>query len=333
MPIKLLINTVLFLNILNTESYAMQINEPEYYVKLNMQNCPRIIDINGIVIERNMKGHSSNAEYPINHWIKNGENTISFHYGPEDFVKSLTDDNSVCNAAVWVKGTAEDQAINYKIVDLDYLPDYEIDISLRHKNSMPSGHYAFSDNNSVIPSDNNSDFHIGDIQIGNGEFESVAGRVYRTFTATVPFPEWGFFTGDKISFYPYDKSLYKSMKNELWPMVLEYWDMFESQEIDKLIPLFEERSKELDIAYYREPGYSIKSFENDLRNIYKANYPLNRKESKQMKLVVSYNEQLVTIVNAANQIGTVMFYDKDSDSNTFFDIVWMKKDGKWIVAR
>jgi len=52
-----------------------------------------------------------------------------------------------------------------------------------------------------------------------------------------------------------------------------------------------------------------------------------------MQLVISYSGKLVTLVNAGTGNGTVMFYDKELDTNTFYDIVWMKKDGQWIIAR
>lgn len=329
------IHSVIFLILLQllfTKVYAMQIHEPEYYLKLNMQACPRFVDINGIEVERNLDAQSSSAEIPINHWIRNGENTISFHYGPEDFVKARINEHSTCNFAVWVKGTLGGRDVNFKVADLDYNPNYNLPEKERHKNSSPAGHYKLENNQTVL-STSPADFEIGEVQIGSGEFESVAGRIYRTFTANVPFPEWAFFSAEHLSYYPSTDDGYEAMKNKLWPMVLELWKLFETQDMEKILPLFEARSKEIDIAYYHEPGYTLKSLEADLKNVYTQKYPLDRRAEDEMQLVVSYNEKLVTLVNAATRNGTVIFYVKESDSVIFFDIVWMKKDGKWIVAR
>ena len=128
-------------------------------------------------------------------------------------------------------------------------------------------------------------------------------------------------------------SLIVGLKIIQWPMIVELWDLFETKKMNMILPLFEARSKELDLAFYREPGYSIESFEHDLSNAYKQKLPLNRIDNDYMQLVVAYNEKLVTMVNAGTGNGTVMFYDKTDNTNTFFNVVWMKKDGKWIIIR
>ena len=101
--------------------------------------------------------------------------------------------------------------------------------------------------------------------------------------------------------------------------------MFEDKSIDKILPIFELRSKELDLAFYREPGFSINSFKTSLERVYDTGYPLDRIDNQNMQLVVAYNQKLITIVNAGTLHGTVLFYDKEDNTHTFYDLMWMKK--------
>jgi len=311
----------------------MQIEKPEYFIKLDMYACPRYVDINGIVIEDDISGRASASEFPINHFIRKGNNTISIHYAPDAYMKQKTNSDSRCNISVWVRGTVNSKKVNYKVTDLDYIPDYNIPLNERYKKSLRDGNYKYAINEPEKAS-GSGDFTVGEVKTGKpGEFEADVSRIYRSFEADVPFPEWAFFSAEKIFDYPLSDEKYLQMESVIWPMVENLWALFEDEELEKIIPLLEFRSKELDLAFYREPGYSIKSFKHSLETVYKEGYPLNRKDKKHMQLVVSYNEKLVTLVNAGSGNGTVMFYDKELDTNTFYDIVWMKKDGQWIIAR
>jgi len=311
----------------------MQIEQPEYFLKLDMHSFPRTLVINGVVIEEDLSGRGSSAsQFPINHWIKKGENTLELHYGPEKFIKKRTNEYSKCNVAVWVKGKVEGKPVKYKVADLNYTPNYDIPLNERYKDSMSAGSYLYN-TESPKPTNEQGDFFIGEIKADSDKFDQKASRIYRTFTADVPFPEWAFFSADKIFDYPMNDDKYDDMNVKTWPMVVELWDLIETKKMDKILPLFEARSKELDMAYYREPGHSLESFEHDLKNVFKQGYPLDRLESSKMQLVVSYNEKLATKVNAGDGNGTLLFYDKKDNTYTFFNVIWMKKDGKWIIIR
>jgi hypothetical protein len=95
---------LLIFQIFFIKAIAMQIEQPEYILQLDMHSFPRVLVINGVIIEKDMSGRgSSSSQFPINHWIKNGENTFELHYGPEKFIKKRTNENSRCYASVWVK--------------------------------------------------------------------------------------------------------------------------------------------------------------------------------------------------------------------------------------
>ncbi len=315
--------------------YNMNIEKPNYYIKLHMQDCVRIVTVNGFEIERDFSADSSAAEIPINHLIKNGDNYFELMVPGQDYIEEEWSSDSNCAVEVRVSGTVSGEHIDYKVADIDFSADYSAPSTSLTKNSMISGAYQFNNGKTVL-ADHAQDSVVSDIKSLPNYVEGLDGVFQRSFIANVPFPQWAFFDGDKLfdGYHPIDsEDDYDKAEAVVWPKVEELWDLFEAKELDKILPLFEFRSKEYDQAFYREPGSTLDQLKNSLENVYDSKYPLNRKENENMQMLVSFSNNLVTIVNAATYNGTVMFYDYESNSNTFYTVYWMQKDGEWIIAR
>jgi len=313
----------------------MNIEKPNYYIKLHMQDCVRIVTVNGFEIERDFSGDNSAAEIPINHLIKNGDNYFELMVPGQEYIEEEWSSNSNCGVEVRVSGTVSGERIDYKVADIVFSADYSAPSTSLTKNSMSTGAYEFVNGTTVL-ADHAQDSVISNIKSLPNYVNGLDGVFQRIFTANVPFPQWAFFDGDELfgGYHPAkNDDEYDAAENIIWPKVLELWDLFEAKQLEKILPLFEFRSKEYDQAFYREPGNTLEQLKNSLENVYASKYPLNRKENKNMQMVVSFANNLVTIVNAGTNNGTVMFYDHETDSNTFYDVYWMQKDGEWIIAR
>ncbi len=313
----------------------MNIEQPNYYIKLHMQDCVRIVAVNGFEIERDFAADSSAAEIPINHLIKNGDNYFELMVPGQEYFEEEWSSNSNCAVEVRVSGTVSGEYIDYKVADIVFAADYSAPSTNLTKNSMVSGAYQFNNGKTVL-ADHAQDSVVSDIKSLPNYVKGLDGVFQRSFIANVPFPQWAFFEGDKLfdGLHPEkSKEEYRTAKAVVWPKVQELWDLFEAKDLAKILPLFDFRSKEYDQAFYRESGNTLEQLKNSLENVYASNYPLNKKENKKMQLLVSFANNLVTIVNAGTQNGTVMFYDHESDSNTFYTVYWMQKDGEWIIAR
>ena len=314
---------------------TMNIEQPNYYIKLHMQDCVRIVTVNGFEIERDFSGDNSAAEIPINHLIKNGDNYFELMVPGQEYFEEEWSSNSNCAVEVRVSGTVSGEHIDYKVADIVFSADYSAPSTNLTKNSMVSGAYQFNNGKTVLAAPA-QDSVVSDIKSLPNYINGLDGVFQRSFVANVPFPQWAFFDGDKLfnGYHPLaNDEQYDKADAIVWPKVQELWDLFEAKELDKILPLFEFRSKEYDQAFYREPGNTLEQLKNSLENVYASNYPIDRVDNKQMQLVVSFANNLVTIVNAGTNNGTVMFYDHETDSNTFYDIYWMQKDGEWIIAR
>jgi hypothetical protein len=315
--------------------HNMNIEQPNYYIKLNMQDCVRIVAVNGFEIERDFAGDNSGAAIPINHLIKNGDNYFELMVPGQEYFEDAWSSDSNCAVEVRVSGTVSGESVDYKVADIVFTADYSEPNTNFTKNSMATGAYQFN-NGKTLLADHAQDSVVSDIKVLPNYINGLDGVFQRTFSANVPFPKWAFFDGEQLfnGYYPAQgDEQYDNAKAVIWPKVLELWDLFEAKKLDKILPLFEFRSKEYDQAFYREPGNTLEQLKNSLENVYASNYPIDRVDNKQMQMVVSFASNLVTIVNAGTNNGTVMFYDHESDSNTFYDVYWMQKDGEWIIAR
>jgi hypothetical protein len=312
---------------------AMPIEKPSYYIQLKMNNCPWVVAVNGIQIGEDYDGNANNTKFPINHLIKNGANTFELLLGDEEYMKESTDASSVCEVLLGVSGTKDGEKINHKVTDLVFTPDYSGPPELLHKKSASAGNFRFEGTDQTILDPKSTDAIISDIAFTMDYFNDAGTSIKRTFTTNVSFPEWAFFKADKIFYYPISDDKYDQMKSQVWPLVLKLWDDFESKDFDRILPQFEMRSKEYDQAFYREPGETLNVLRAGIQADYNNNLPLNRKPNDKMQMFVSYTGTVVRIANAGTGNGTVMFYDKETDMNMFYDVFWMKKDGEWIIVR
>lgn len=315
---------------------AMKITEPEYYLKLDMVACAHVVLVNGFHMAQDFQGYGNTSTYPLNHLIRQGENTFDLVVGPQGYMEKNTSDQSRCRAEIRVKGTVDGGEVDFFVTDLQYTPDYTSPKDTLAAKSAKGGSFKFSGSSETLSDTTGKDTVVSDVQVranrktGN---ESGGHSLYRSFTAHVPFPEWAFFSAERIFEYPMTEEKYDAMEAQIWPELMVLWDLFENKKIDEILPLFELRSKEIDQAFYMEEGETLGGIKSGLQRIYKQDLPLNRKSIDVMQMVVEYNEKLVKIVNAGTGNGSIMFYDKESDSNTFYDVSWMKVDGKWVIGR
>ncbi len=314
------------------KSNSMNINQPSYFLKLKMNECPRSVAVNGVEIEQDYAGDANYTAYPINPYIRNGKNTFELIVGEQEDMEESTSETTECIVEIRVKGEVNGEEVDFLVADIRYSPDYlKAPESLYVRSSSP-GNFRFEGVDKTTPDVKGSDAVVGDVYTVEPYIEGIGHVFKREFTANTPFPEWMFFSGEKVFDYPMTDDSYDQMKDVVWPMVQELWNLFETKDIDKVMPLFEMRSKEYDQAFYREEGETYRMLKNSIENRLGDKYFLDRVDRKQMQLMVSFTGQLVTVVNAGSMKGAVVYTD-DDDFSVYYDAFWMRKEGKWIIAR
>ena len=315
-------------------STPMNIEEPSYYLQLDTKLCPHVITVNGIQITAEYEGSADNSRFPINPYIRNGQNQFELQLPPEDELKQFLSKDSLCSATIGVKGYYKGNEVDFVVANIVFTPNSEEKYEERHTKSIQAGNYRFEESGQSTLNPDAADASIGEITKSEDYFEDGDWFcLQRTFTANVDFPEWAFFSAEKIFTYPMDDDKYDSMAAQVWPLVLELWDLFEKKDLDQILPLFEFRSKEYDLAFYRPEGETLKLLKESIQSNYNEDYPILRQDKDYMQMYVAFNERLVSMKNAGSGNGTVMFYYQEADMNIFYDVYWMKIDGKWVIGR
>ena len=310
--------------------YAMKIDKPEYYLKLEAEKIPYLVLVNGVELERDFDGYSVITEMPINHLIKNGKNTFGFLVPPEEYHEGEFDPNNN-KVEIWVRGTSDSKSVEYKLADIIYKPELIDGIYKNSEPSMRAGVYSYGTDSTLI-SNENGNLVLGEITEEYDYLDEWATILTRSFTAEVDFPPWLIFKGEKIVDFPLKGDNFENAEKILFPELEVLQKLFDSREIEKILTVFEDRSSEYDIAYYKKPGTTLRELENSIRNTFENGYSQIVKDSDYMQLVSSSDGRVATIVNAGSMNGTIMF-DAGDDFVISYNAYWIRKDGEWIIAR
>ena len=311
----------------------MQITKPYYYLNFKINNCPRLVAINGFSVDEGFSGDANYGEYPINHLIKNGTNKLEMLIGDQETMVDFLDETSNCQVEVKVRGTIDGKDVDYLVTDINYTPKYTENWSDLTKDSRAAGRFSFDNNNQTTKVEQGGEFSVDTIKKGSIYFEGVGENFSREFEAVVPFSEWAFFSGDQIILPPINEDYNNKGEQIINPEIDRIIGIFESRDIQKILPYFELRSHEFDQAFYKTPGDTQADIERSLGGIFSRDLPLYKISDKNFQLIASFDGRLITRVDAGNREGTVYFDDEETGSSTFYTIYWMRKNGQWIIAR
>ena len=311
---------------------AMKIDQPSYYVRYNTNSTSFMFAVNGFVLKEEWGGDKNNYDEPINHLIRNGHNTIQLVSASEDDVKEYLNEDFNLTIEVRVKGTVKNKEVDYLVTNIVYSPNFTGDISDLYKNSAPAGSYAFGEGNIIT---NGNGFDVSEITQGGTYYVGTGPSFERTFDAIVDFPEWAFFQGDKIISLPWYTEEEAIKYIELIQKEIDKAvAIFDTRNIDKIISMFEMRSKEIDQAFYKEPGSTLNDISHSLDIVLnERNLPQGFVSDDSFQFVTSLDGRLLSRVDAGNMAGTIFFDDEETGTSTSYSIYWMRKDGEWIIAR
>lgn len=311
----------------------MKIDKPNYYLKLKMMSCPRIVTFNGVELESDMNGNSNYSEYPINHFIRNGENIIELLLPNLDYFEGDDANQVNCEVEIRVRGTQNGSQVDHKVVDVVYAPVDVEKVEQTYLNSMSAGKYNYKDESPSVADGKVFDFEAGAVKEGKKYPGGFDLTLERKFTAEVPFPEWGFFRAEKIAGLLETDEEFYALEAEILPLVHKMQKLYADQNLKEILNLTELRSREIDQAFYKADGTTQKDLEESIKHVFDSKFPLSPVSEDNLQLLLSNDGKLVTMVDAGNMRGTIFFKDTINTGFTAYTFYWMKKDGKFIIAR
>ncbi len=313
---------------------SMLTKKPYFTYRIEANGALFESKINGILLEKNVRGTQMIVEQPVNHYMRTGTNRIGFQLytrTPEDF------GNAKVTISLYVNQDEAPEA-NKKL-----LGQITFNAAEFAKNKQAAE--AIKTSMSAVKLDSSDDFSAsdnGDVivhapQIEQSKVRPTGFHVYQDIELETPFPLWGFFNADKLDFpdawadFVKDVDLYRAnITKPLYDEHEKIYQLFKAKDMNQILPLFAERNREMDIAMYLPEGSYEKELSSALlADIENKDSVLKLYTSDKASPAVSDDKTLIQIGNPA----MILFADDENSIYDKYPIWFYKKDGKWIISR
>ena len=309
--------------VIDQEKFTMSIlnKKPVFTIDLHGAGTRFQLYLNGVLVEvlRHSEGQST-YEIPVNHWMRSGKNTLDLTVYPNSKGEDIQP-NSVIKALLQVRnfGDQENHALGgfvfkgatYKAAVLDTA--YQRDIES----------FEIVDSGGIKIS-----------ELGMIEDAPFDGARKYALTLEVPsnLPLWAFFESDEVpDLDTMSDESYEAITAEMYVILKGIQDHLEQGKVDEVMPLFAERNRETDLAFYKEEGQTQRELHSDFTNDIPTLNMLNLgpdsagyESERNLKLASSLRNERDNAIS-----GNL----KSGPGNLSFPIMFRKQDGKWIITR
>jgi len=280
------------------------------------------------------RGQPTEIELPVNHLIKAGENELTLLLIANDKKNKKYLENMYVKMTLRVRPSGSDPDKNFSLATLEFSGA---------KAAIGRGIEGNSDKDRLnsrndFITDQDGDIAIGDVEIT--DFKKLGDVVSRKITLpAIGLPRWAFLDSDDITDIKgidingaIDDNLDQKLIREMLPIYQAIWHALKSKDITPILPLFEERNREYDAAFYRQPGTTARMLAKSLRE--SANNPeceLFPITSDNTVSQVYDNDKLARLKqNSDDPLIGLNFVDGGSIG---YDLILRKQNGRWIITR
>ena len=236
---------------------------PKVECKISWPN----VKISGSAENVEIKDKYKEVELPVNQFVKEGENELMLVAAQDSKNKKYTENTHV-KMTFRVRPAGSDPNRNITLATLEF-SGTRANIGKGMEGSSPADRLN-SKNNFI--SDRKGDIAISEVAIT--DFQGIGDAVSRTVTLPkIGLPRWAFFDSEDITKVKgldiegqLDQQAGKKLIDELLPVYKAIWNALNTRNVSSILPLFDERNRELDAAFFRAPGTTAKMLAKDLRD-------------------------------------------------------------------
>lgn len=314
------------------ERSSMFTRRPLVNLRVDIEQCSYQLFLNGGLVTSNLEGNA-HEEQPVNHWLHTGSNELQV------YMYKSNDEPDACDVKV---------AVTVKDNDNDQIPQGTA-LVLAHsakgakagsptKGSSPPG--LFDSHQGFRASDK------GDVRVGPAKIVHLTGKgslIYvlgRTFEVQLPFPDWAFFRGEKMKQW-WEFESEKAMDpayDEILGAYRKVWSFLQKRDVNGFLDACEERSREVDLAYYKQPGETRTGLRKDLENA--MNDPkfelatVENRPGKFWRYTVGSTGKVIALTQGDRGSPIFRFQMKDGTPfSLIFPVVFRKEGNRYIVTR
>jgi hypothetical protein len=307
---------------------------PLFGLRVDIEDCAYIVYVNGGLVTANMEG-SAREDQPINHWLNSGSNEIELHtYLPED-----GPDQCEAKLSVTLKDEDNEKEPEQTALVLAYSAKQAVSGDPT-RDSSPAG--MFDSHSGFRASDR------GDLKVGPAKVASISGNgtkirvLSRTFDVHLLFPRWAFLRGDKMPTYWEFKS--RADKDAAYQEIVgayhKLWALLDKRDINGFLDACEERSREIDSAFYKRPGETRARLRKDVESAMNDGEfrlspdPAESTPGLFWRYTVGSTGRLIALTQGDRASPIIRYVMRDGTPfSLIFPIVFRKEGPTYIVTR
>ena len=316
------------------EQKSMPLEKPFFVLHIKAEHANGAnIQLNGQKITT-VDGPSTRI--PVNHFMHDGDNQLAIVNWPDDEEKNTYHNDSIVQITLTVEDFADPKIKPKEIASLSFSgKSYN---ASKNPAMLNTGETKLDSANHF-----REDLKQGDIIISKAIYEGKDEKYDAVVrTVTIPhtkLPQWGWTSGDQLTktkgFNIWGRTTdeeYNPVHNSVKAEFMKLFRALAAKDFDRIAPLFEERNREMDLAFYRAPGET----EKVLRRAFKSTMNDPDKTLNQVNLDETYshiqdNNILVRLVDGGHRPGIAYIWKEGGAE--FYDIFMYRKNGKWIISR
>lgn len=326
----ILVGLVLVVN----KAYSM---DTKKYLELQIdsESVKGFVKFNDVVVFDELKGGVVNHKLPVNHWLVEGENTISIA------IKLSREGDKADEVIRAAQGKKLNLAVNLRVEEDGSSNTYTLsNFNIAPSIDSPELIGSSSTQNRLLSSkDCYKASESGDVKIGN-YIRSLPNKNWITFDMSftlvdLGIPKWAFLEGDVIDSKGMSDEEFFAISDSLYLKYQELWALFKAKDTEKLLKYIEQRASEYDAAYHLPQGDKLKEMKRSLDSAF------NHGEISLSDMVPAENANLRVMANGriaklkvAGAGEPLIYYSHERGSFTrFYDFYFMRKNGEWIIIR
>jgi len=308
---------------ISQEKFNMSIlnQKPVFTINFHATGARYRLYLNGVLIERQGSSQGQNSyEIPVNHWMRSGKNTLDLTVYPNEEGEDIPPSSQI-KALLQVRNFGEQE--NYTLGGFAFSGASYKEVVLGKAYQRDVENFEQVDTGGISIS-----------ELGMIEDSPYDGARKYALTFEIPsnLPLWAFFGSDEVpDFITLSDEDYYAVSADLYAIFLNIQNHLEEGNIDEIMPLFSERNRETDLAFYKEEGQTERElysdFTNDIPtlNLLGLDSDTTTYESENnLKLATNYRADRDNVIS-----GNL----KSGPGNLSFPIMFRQQDGKWIITR
>ncbi len=307
----------------------MLLDKPYFTLNVNMADCVYELIFNGVYVHTELDCIPLISEFPVNHWMAPQHNviTLNLYFDHDNKLPA----GARCDVTLCVRAVGAPMASRLVLSRVHYSHAREQG-GIGTVGSTEAGAY---DSAHLCRPDPAGDIKVAAVvqaPLPEGQMPGITLTQEIAFASALP--AWGFLDGDELP----ELAALMPREQEQWHRELfaQYSVMqaaLSHGQVDMLVTMCAQRNRELDAAFFLEPGTRAAALRAALLDATTAG------DQELLALAPDYvgmetmpNGKLTRMVRASGGPAIVFNYKHDDISRSF-DFIFGRQDGRWVVYR